>query len=81
MNLPDEINSMTIHMNAGKVYVNKQLITDNISELHLDFFNGEWSLSITASKRYMTKGQAMPRMDKTCERLRDEIANEIGKFF
>ena len=58
--LPKELEKISLDISAGKLWLNCTEVTGDISEMHLDFVDGHWSFSLTASKNYSAKGKALP---------------------
>lgn len=58
--LPQKLETVSLDIAEGKLYINGNLIEGDVSELRMEFSEGVWTLNMSECKRYTGKGKALP---------------------
>lgn len=63
MKLPEELKSVSLNVENGELIVNGELL-QGVFDFSLDFRNGEWSMSLQQTKRYVAMGKEGKEREK-----------------
>ena len=59
MSLPNELKAVYVNIVDGSICINGEPIMGDVSEMHLDYVDGEWSVSLHELARYTVGGRAL----------------------